>query len=102
MDLSACSLERIRGTRDSSDAHGDWVSLKRSDLVHCRNPLHRYHRVGRFDAPADRLGTEVLHVAIEVAEKAVTAVFDDLGVKVDDAFARFRDACMVEAPAKSP
>lgn len=85
----------------SSDAHGDWVSLKRSDLEHCRNPLHRFHRVGRFDVGPGRIGIEVLHVAVEVGEKTVTAIFNDLGVDVGDAFACFRDALFVEAPATS-
>jgi hypothetical protein len=38
----------------STEAHGEWGSLIDFDLVHCGNPLHKYHRVGRFDTAASQ------------------------------------------------
>jgi hypothetical protein len=38
----------------STESHGEWGSLIDFDLVHCGNPLHKYHRVGRFDTTAPR------------------------------------------------
>jgi hypothetical protein len=83
----------------SSEAHGDWISLRRNDLVHCRNPLHRFHRVGRFDAGSGRVSLEAIQVAVDIVERTVSAVFDDLGVDVGDAFARFRTAVFAEEDA---
>lgn len=76
----------------SSDAHGDWVSLKRVDVVHCRNPLHRYHRVARFGDRTERFHPEVIQVAAEVTEKTVSAIFARYGVDVVSAFERFGGA----------
>lgn len=35
----------------SAQLHGDWVSLKSFHLQHCRNPLHRFHRLPRLSGP---------------------------------------------------
>ena len=35
----------------SSDIHGTWTSLKKSNLIYCENPLHRYHRLPIFFDP---------------------------------------------------
>ncbi len=32
-----------------SEAHGDWTTLTRDNLEYCTNPLHGYHRGGRFE-----------------------------------------------------
>jgi hypothetical protein len=73
----------------SSESHGDWVSLRRSDLKPCANPLHRYHRIGRFDGPATSLHVEVIVAAIEVVQMTVSAVFESYGISVDDVFDDF-------------
>lgn len=54
------SMAREVGLRDlynlifapaSAQLHGDWVSLKSFHLQHCRNPLHRFHRLPRLTGP---------------------------------------------------
>jgi hypothetical protein len=35
----------------SSDVHGTWSSIKKSNLVHCGEPLHRYHRLPSVAEP---------------------------------------------------
>ncbi len=35
----------------SSDVHGTWTSIKKSSLVRCNQPLHRFHRVPQFYEP---------------------------------------------------
>ena len=35
----------------SAELHGEWVSLKRSNLVRCGNPLHRFHLVPQLQPP---------------------------------------------------
>jgi Family of unknown function (DUF5677) len=82
----------------SSDAHGDWVSLKRVDAVHCGNPLHRYHRIGRFGHRSERFHPEVIQVAAEVTRKTVESIFDRYAVDVGAAFERF-DQGVFAAPA---
>jgi Family of unknown function (DUF5677) len=83
----------------SSEAHGDWVSLRRSDLTHCRNPLHRFHRLARFNAEPSPGSFEMIDAAIGVVTKSVSEVFSDLGVDVTGAFDRFRAAIFEEKDA---
>jgi len=35
----------------SSDLHGSWTSIKKSNLVHCKQILHRFHRIPKFFSP---------------------------------------------------
>lgn len=35
----------------SSELHGDWTSIKKSNLVHCKQILHRFHRIPKFFSP---------------------------------------------------
>ena len=37
----------------SEDVHGSWISIKKSSLMNCMNPLHRFHRVPRIYNPLD-------------------------------------------------
>jgi hypothetical protein len=78
----------------SSDAHGDWVSLKRVDLVHCRNPLHRYHRVARFGDRPEHFHAEVIQIAADVTENTVLKIFERYGGDVATAFREFEDAVL--------
>jgi len=71
----------------STEAHGEWGSLIALDLRHCGNPLHRYHRVGRFDTASE----VVVHFgwvrnAFSVAEDTITEIFASYGVSVDSLF----------------
>ena len=37
----------------SEDVHGSWISIKKSSLMNCMNPLHRLHRIPRRYNPLD-------------------------------------------------
>lgn len=74
----------------SSEAHGEWSSLNRYDLRFCTNPLHRFHRVGRFQ-PSDVWGSIALpHMAFAYARDTVEEVFKSYGIAIRDLF----DACI--------
>jgi len=61
----------------SGAAHGDWTALDRYALVRCRNPLHLWHRIPRFDAGVlvdpPVMGT-VLGLANEVIDEYIAAI----------------------------
>ena len=42
---------RLVYTPTSSDLHGSWMSLKHSNLCHCSEPLHRFHRLPTYLEP---------------------------------------------------
>jgi Family of unknown function (DUF5677) len=44
-------LYRLVFTPASGDLHGSWVSLKSSNLVHCEETLHRWHRLPTYAEP---------------------------------------------------
>jgi len=82
----------------SSEAHGEWSSLNRHDLRFCTNPLHRFHRVGRF-RPSDVWGSIALtHVAFAYARDTVEDVFKSYGIATADLF----DACIDSFNAALP
>lgn len=83
----------------SSESHGDWVSMRRSDLKPCANPLHRYHRIGRFDGTATSLDIEVIEAALEVAQMTVSVVFESYAISVDDVFDDFAASTFEAAAA---
>lgn len=74
----------------SSEAHGEWGSLNRHDLKFCTNPLHRFHRLGRFEPFPDRGSIALLHMAFGFARDAVEDVFDSYRIETSDLF----DACV--------
>jgi len=47
----------------SAELHGEWVSLKRSNLVRCGNPLHRFHFVPQLQPPTILAPDAVLFAA---------------------------------------
>jgi hypothetical protein len=47
------------GPPASSDLHGSWVSLKFSNLVHCAEPLHRWHRLPTYAEPPFFVNTAI-------------------------------------------
>jgi hypothetical protein len=62
-------LYQLVFTPSSGDVHGTWLSLERSNLVRCVEPLHRLHRLpGFFEPPAL---VNVLFVAQEVLESCL-------------------------------
>lgn len=44
-------LYRLVFNPASSDVHGSWLSLKSSNLIHCLEPLHRFHRLPSLSEP---------------------------------------------------
>ena len=42
---------RLVFTPTSSHLHGSWMSLKHSNLCHCNEPLHRFHRLPTYLEP---------------------------------------------------
>jgi hypothetical protein len=73
----------------SSEAHGEWGSLNRSDFAFCTNPLHRFHRVGRFERSDVRGSFVLVHMAFAFARETVVEIFDYYGIDTRDLF----DAC---------
>lgn len=51
---------RLVHTPASSDIHGSWMSLKHSNLCHCNEPLHRFHRLPTYLEPPLFLETMVV------------------------------------------
>jgi hypothetical protein len=74
----------------SSEAHGDWGSLNRHDLRFCTNPLHGFHRVGRFELSDVPGSIALIHMAFELARDVVRDVFNSYDIEVEDLF----DACV--------
>jgi hypothetical protein len=61
----------------STEAHGEWGSLLDFDLRHCGNPLHKYHRLGRFDtSPAEHAHLGWIRDAFMIAGESIEEVFD--------------------------
>lgn len=44
-------LYRLVFAPTSSDLHGTWLSIQTSNLIHCTEPLHRFHRLPSSVAP---------------------------------------------------
>jgi hypothetical protein len=77
----------------STESHGEWGSLVLFDLDRCANPLHLYHRVGRFDADPD----SYIHLgwarhAVGLAEDIITEIFASLDLDASSAFEVFHAA----------
>jgi hypothetical protein len=79
----------------SAEAHGEWGSLRRYDLDVCTNPLHRFHRVGRFTRSAPNGSILLLHMAFGYARDTITDVYAHYDIDVGDAF----EACVEEMNA---
>jgi hypothetical protein len=60
---------RLVYTPTSSDLHGTWMSLKYSNLCHCNDPLHRFHRLPTYLEPP--LFIETMVAAQELFEECV-------------------------------
>lgn len=73
----------------STEAHGEWGSLIDFDLRQCGNPLHKHHRLGRFDTST----TQYLHVgwvrdAFTITRETIEDIFDGYGVDSEPLLAR--------------
>lgn len=76
----------------SSEAHGEWSSIRAHDLAVCVNPLHRHHRVARMAKARVQPSMALLHAAFGFTRDTVEEVFAHYGVEVGDAFS----ACIKE------
>ncbi len=52
----------------SEDVHGSWLSIKKSSLMSCMNPLHRFHKVPRSYEPLD---PNLFDIMINIVEDAI-------------------------------
>ncbi len=100
-DVALKSLYTLAYAPFSGESHGEWSSLARFDLGRCRNPLHRYHRLARFDVVMQSPQTATLDFALDVAERNVCAIFGHYGVDVHDGFDTLRSAAREPASAGS-
>jgi len=53
----------------SSDVHGTWISLKKSNLTRCVQPLHRFHQMPQYIEPPIFINT--IDVVQRIYEKCV-------------------------------
>jgi hypothetical protein len=74
----------------SGESHGDWGSLVTHDLERCSNPLHRYHRLGRFAGGEEELRLDYLYHAVNLMDDTVEAIFESYGLQTADVLDRFR------------
>jgi hypothetical protein len=85
-EAGCIELYRFAYSPWSASAHSTWQHVSRWNLIHCRNPLHRYHRVPY----TPELGPDAhyLYVAAKYAEKAFRRFDEKTGVTstVDSAF----------------
>jgi len=51
LDIKFEEIYRLVYDPTSSDVHGTWISLKKSNLVRCVQPLHRFHRMPQHIEP---------------------------------------------------
>jgi hypothetical protein len=89
LDVGLAELYSLSYQPLSTEAHGEWGSLIASDLRHCGNPLHRYHRLGTFDTSNEsyvHLGW--VRNGSELARDAITTIFDSYGADVRPSFER--------------
>lgn len=70
----------------SAEAHGEWSSLRAHDLVTCVNPLHHFHRIGRFRGGDLPPNITLIHVCLDLVEDTVAQAFNYYGIDVEDAF----------------
>ncbi len=76
---------RLVFTPTSSDLHGSWMSLKYSNLCHCSEPLHRFHRLPTYLEPP--LFLETMVVAQDLFEKCLQTGMEKLDYPpIDDPF----------------
>jgi len=52
----------------SEDVHGSWLSIKKSSLMSCMNPLHRFHKIPRVYDPLD---PNLFDIMINIVKDAI-------------------------------
>src|SRR3712207_5468233 len=74
----------------SADSHGDWGSLRLHDLDRCSNPLHRYHRLGRFGQPEEIVTLDYVFTVVALMSETVELMFDSYGISARSVLDRFQ------------
>lgn len=69
-------LYRLVYSPTSGDIHGSWLSLKNSNLTHCAEPLHRYHRLPTFAEPPFFIN--IAEVACDLYQHSVSVAIQKL------------------------
>ena len=69
-------LYRLVYTPASNDLHGSWLSLKYSNLIHCKEALHRFHRIPTYTEPPFFIN--MAEVARKLYEAVVAASVEKL------------------------
>jgi hypothetical protein len=82
----------------SAEPHGEWTALRDYDLVHCANPLHRYHRIGRFHPRPLYLRSEVLDAVLRLLEATLGDLFREHLPEIDEQLAKLETAFNQEEP----
>ena len=76
----------------SGESHGDWASLRLHDLRRCSNPLHRYHRLGRFADREEVATLDFAYTAAALMSETVEIIFGSYGVETDELLGRFEES----------
>ena len=74
----------------SGESHGDWGSLRLHDVDRCSNPLHRYHRLGRFGQRDETVTLDYVFTVVSLMSETVELIFDSYGISAADALDRFQ------------
>jgi hypothetical protein len=90
-DVGLKNLYDLNYSPLSGESHGDWGSLVTHDLERCSNPLHRYHRLGRFAGRDEELSLDYLFHAVNLMADTVEGVFDSYRLSATVALDRFRE-----------
>jgi hypothetical protein len=69
-------IYRLVFSPSSGDLHGSWLSLKHSNLLRCREPLHRFHRLPHHFEPLLFVGyinaaTTIFSECIDIATQTL-------------------------------
>lgn len=75
----------------SGESHGDWGSLRLHDLDRCANPLHRYHRLGRFGEREETVTLDYVFTVVALVSETVELIFDSYRIPTEDVLDRFRN-----------
>jgi len=86
IDANLKSLYDLNYQPLSSEVHGDWTALTRDDLQYCTNPLHGYHRAGRFETRSSGLSLQFLPFALGIVSEAIVELFLRYDIDVEPLF----------------
>ncbi len=59
----------------SANVHGDWTSVAMFNMNYCLNPLHRFHRIPRYDEMGREFPFRPLLTALKLFKSSLTTIF---------------------------